>query len=99
MSISHQQFLEQFENQTLDPNYFDHRGHIRLAWLYLNDATFDQAHNAPELPSTTRTYPAPGPVYFWSLFLGLTFCLLFWRFLVQSTRREMCSDCADGMRP
>lgn len=44
MSISHQQFLEQFENQTLDPNYFDHRGHIRLAWLYLTGSTFDHAH-------------------------------------------------------
>lgn len=36
MTISDTEFLEQFENQTLAPEYFDHRGHMRLAWLYLN---------------------------------------------------------------
>ncbi|OZG73066.1 hypothetical protein BTA51_11245 [Hahella sp. CCB-MM4] len=29
-------FLAQFEGQTLDPACFDHLGHMRLAWLYLN---------------------------------------------------------------
>jgi hypothetical protein len=30
------EFISQFENKTLDPSHFSHRGHIRLAWLYLN---------------------------------------------------------------
>lgn len=29
-------FLQQFENQTLEAEYFNHIGHLRLAWLYLN---------------------------------------------------------------
>jgi hypothetical protein len=33
--ISNQAFLTQFENQTLDRAYFNHLGHLRLAWLYL----------------------------------------------------------------
>ena len=36
MTITDEQFLEQFENQTLNPELFDHLGHLRLAWLYLN---------------------------------------------------------------
>lgn len=35
MTISDDKFIEQFENQTLPPNLFDHYGHLRLAWLYL----------------------------------------------------------------
>lgn len=28
-------FVEEFETLSLDPNYFNHRGHLRLAWCYL----------------------------------------------------------------
>ncbi len=36
-------FLAYFENCTLDPECFDHLGHIRLAWLYLNHYDLDTA--------------------------------------------------------
>ena len=36
-------FLEQFENQTLDPVQFSHLGHLRLAWLYLEKNDVDTA--------------------------------------------------------
>jgi hypothetical protein len=36
MAITGEKFLEQFESQTLKPELFDHYGHLRLAWLYLN---------------------------------------------------------------
>jgi hypothetical protein len=36
MTIQDTEFLNQFEAHTLDPSYFDHHGHLRLAWLYLN---------------------------------------------------------------
>ena len=29
------QFITQFEDLSLDPGYFNHLGHLRLAWLYL----------------------------------------------------------------
>lgn len=34
-TLTDTEFLEQFENLTLPPAFFDHEGHIRLAWLYL----------------------------------------------------------------
>jgi hypothetical protein len=34
--LSDKVFLAEFENQTLDPQYFNHLGHLRIAWLYLN---------------------------------------------------------------
>ena len=34
--ITDETFLKQFENLTLDSKYFNHIGHIRLAWLYIN---------------------------------------------------------------
>lgn len=34
--ISDTQFLADFENKTLPEEYFDHKGHLRLAWLYLS---------------------------------------------------------------
>ena len=37
MAITNEIFLEQFENLTLNPELFDHSGHLRLAWLYLNE--------------------------------------------------------------
>ncbi|MCO7223428.1 hypothetical protein [Pleionea sp. CnH1-48] len=42
-TLSEQSFLTQFENQTLDPVHFDHLGHLRLAWLYLNDYDLETA--------------------------------------------------------
>ncbi|MBN3563679.1 hypothetical protein [Aliamphritea spongicola] len=29
-------FITQFEDCSLSPDYFDHRGHIRIAWLYVD---------------------------------------------------------------
>jgi len=33
--LSDQQFVLQFETLTLDPAYFNHIGHIRITWIYL----------------------------------------------------------------
>jgi len=34
--LSDETFLSQFEEKSLDPKYFSHLGHIKLAWIYLN---------------------------------------------------------------
>lgn len=34
--LSNREFLTQFQNQTLNPVHFNHVGHLRLAWIYLN---------------------------------------------------------------
>jgi hypothetical protein len=44
MPLDDTDFLNQFENLTLDSAEFDHRGHLKLAWLYLNSMKFDEAH-------------------------------------------------------
>jgi N-formylglutamate deformylase len=36
-------FLEDFENCELPESEFDHRGHLRLAWLYLERYPLDEA--------------------------------------------------------
>ena len=36
MEIDDATFLAQFRDQTLAAEHFDHRGHLRIAWLYLN---------------------------------------------------------------
>ncbi|MEC8427855.1 MAG: hypothetical protein VXZ35_05475 [Pseudomonadota bacterium] len=41
--ISDSDFIQQFEDCSLDPVYFDHRGHLRLAWLYLSHFEFEEA--------------------------------------------------------
>ena len=41
--LSDKEFLDQFENLTLDPAQFNHYGHIRLAWLYLTQHPLDEA--------------------------------------------------------
>ena len=41
--LSDKEFLEQFESLTLDEELFDHKGHIRLAWLYLNQYDLEKA--------------------------------------------------------
>jgi len=44
-AIDDRTFLAQLNNQTLDEMYFDHKGHLRLAWLYLKDYEVDIAVN------------------------------------------------------
>ena len=34
--LSNGEFLTQFQNKTLKPVHFNHVGHLRLAWIYLN---------------------------------------------------------------
>jgi hypothetical protein len=41
--LTNDEFVKQFENQTLNPVYFDHQGHIRIACIYLNMYDFDAA--------------------------------------------------------
>ncbi|TQV81314.1 hypothetical protein FKG94_09480 [Exilibacterium tricleocarpae] len=41
--LSDTAFIEQFENKTLDPAHFNHLGHLRLGWLYLNENKLDVA--------------------------------------------------------
>ncbi len=36
-------FIAQFENQTLSSAHFNHIGHLRLAWLYLERYPLEQA--------------------------------------------------------
>ena len=36
-------FLDAFENCSLPESEFDHRGHLRLAWLYLERYSLDEA--------------------------------------------------------
>jgi hypothetical protein len=36
-------FLFAFESRTLAPEHFNHLGHVRLAWLYLQRHDFDEA--------------------------------------------------------
>ncbi len=43
--ISDNTFLTEFENLTLDPLYFNHLGHLRLAWLYLTSNGVETAVN------------------------------------------------------
>ena len=44
-SLSDNEFISQFENQTLDKIHFDHIGHLRLSWLYLESNDVEQAIN------------------------------------------------------
>jgi len=34
--LSDESFVKSFEDLSLEPHHFNHIGHIRLAWLYLN---------------------------------------------------------------
>lgn len=42
-TLDDKEFLEQLENLTLDPCHFSHLGHLRLAWLCLNDMGTENA--------------------------------------------------------
>lgn len=54
MTLSDTAFLEQFEQQTLPPEHFNHQGHLRLAWLYLN--LFDLATAVDKVCLGIKTY-------------------------------------------
>lgn len=43
MTISDKQFIAQFEDQSLQEQYFNHIGHLRLAFLYLQKYDFNSA--------------------------------------------------------
>lgn len=41
--LSDHEFVHAFKTQTLNPKLFTHEAHIRLAWIYLNTYTIEQA--------------------------------------------------------
>ena len=41
--LSDDEFLKQFEDNSLPPEYFSHLGHLRLAWLYVTKHDLDSA--------------------------------------------------------
>jgi len=41
--LTDETFLASFENLSLDPCQFDHYGHLRITWLYLNTYSSRQA--------------------------------------------------------
>ena len=43
MTADDSRFLEQFEAMSLAPEEFNHRGHLRLAWLYLDSFPLEEA--------------------------------------------------------
>jgi hypothetical protein len=42
-TMDDQEFLSSFESRTLPKEYFNHAGHVRLAWLNLERHAFDTA--------------------------------------------------------
>lgn len=43
LKIDDASFIKQFEACNLAPSHFNHEGHLRLAWLYLNHYDFKEA--------------------------------------------------------
>lgn len=43
MKIEDIEFIAKFENLSLDPMEFNHLGHLRIAWLYLNHCELEEA--------------------------------------------------------
>lgn len=41
--LNNQEFIDQIETVTINPELFTHEAHIRMAWLYLNDFDKDTA--------------------------------------------------------
>lgn len=41
--LSDHEFVDQFENLQLNPAYFTHLAHMRLAWLYIKDFGVERA--------------------------------------------------------
>jgi hypothetical protein len=44
-ALSDDTFIKQFEDLSLSPDYFNHIGHLRIAWLYLHQNDLEQAIN------------------------------------------------------
>ncbi|WP_370280809.1 hypothetical protein [Pontibacterium sp.] len=42
-TLDDQTFISQFEACTLDPEHFDHLGHLRLGWLYASQNALPEA--------------------------------------------------------
>jgi hypothetical protein len=40
---SDKEFLKHFKNATLEPKYFNHEAHIRLAWIHIDQSGIDEA--------------------------------------------------------
>ena len=69
MQLDDDSFLNRFETRDLGPEHFDHRGHLRMAWLHLDRYGLEEANarvcqgirdlaikfNAPEKFSHTLT--------------------------------------------
>lgn len=43
MKLTDNEFIRQFEQHTLNPEEFNHIGHLRIAWLYLTQYEFKDA--------------------------------------------------------
>ena len=43
MQLSDDEFVQQFEARSLDPIHFNHVGHLRLCWLYLQQYDLETA--------------------------------------------------------
>jgi hypothetical protein len=43
MQLNDDTYLEQFASRELGPEHFDHRGHLRMAWLHLARYDVDEA--------------------------------------------------------
>ncbi len=41
--LSDHEFVDQFENLQLNPSYFTHLAHMRIAWLYIKDFGVERA--------------------------------------------------------
>ena len=54
INLSHEEFAKRFENQTLKPNMFDHYGHLRLAWFYLQNHNLQEATS--KISDSIRNY-------------------------------------------
>jgi hypothetical protein len=43
MQLDDTTFLSRFASRDLGPEYFDHRGHLRMAWLHLTHFSLEEA--------------------------------------------------------
>lgn len=42
--LSDEEFVRQFEDCSLNPKYFNHIGHLRIAWIYLERLELERAN-------------------------------------------------------
>lgn len=54
MQLSDDEFVKQFENKTLPESEFSHHGHMRLAWLYMQQ--FEHATAVSKIATGIREY-------------------------------------------